>query len=98
MFRMSRAPNATRPLTRGSLRAARFTASILKLLGIVHEDLVAVERLALRWRQDARYCREPEQIGIFDLDQKLQQGLGLLGADVHFEYNLVLGISRRADR
>src|SRR5260370_23109964 len=87
MFRSSSVPSAARTLTRGSFMEAKLSfrkgtvkGTKLKLFGIVDVHHVTVQGLALRGRQNARYRRMAELFGVFELDQKLQQRLGLFRA------------------
>src|SRR5262249_7999635 len=97
MFRSSSVPSAARTLTRGSFMEAKLSfrketvkGTKLKLLGIVDVHHVAVQGLALRGRQNAGHRRVTELLGVFELDEKLQERLGLFGPDVHLQRDLIL--------
>src|SRR2546428_1706579 len=105
MFRSSSIPSTARTLTRGSFSEARLSfrqgaeaGAKLKLLGIVHVHHVTKQGLALGGRQDAGDRRVTELFGVFQLDEKLQQRLGLFGPDIHLEHDLVLRVHRRTNR
>src|SRR5260370_19006856 len=104
-FRTSSVPSAARPLPRGSFMEAKLSfrrgtvkGTKLKLLGIVDVHHVTVQGLALRGRQNAGHGRVAELLGVFELDEKLQQRLLLFCPDVHLQHDLVLRVYRRTNR